>query len=75
MAIARFQGFRIPIGGGDLGCTTRFEYEQMFDLGEIEIAQPDISMAGGFTEVKRIADRWPGRAASGWCPMATRPTS
>ena len=51
----RFQGFRIPIGGGDLGCTTRFEYEQMFDLGEIDIAQPDISMAGGFTEVKRIA--------------------
>jgi L-alanine-DL-glutamate epimerase-like enolase superfamily enzyme len=27
----------------------------MFDLGEIDIAQPDISMAGGFTEVKRIA--------------------
>jgi L-rhamnonate dehydratase len=51
----RFQGFRIPIGGGDLGCTTRFEYEQMLDLGEIDIAQPDISMAGGFTEVLRIA--------------------
>jgi L-alanine-DL-glutamate epimerase-like enolase superfamily enzyme len=51
----RFQGFRIPIGGGDLGCTTRYEYEQMLDLGEIDIAQPDISMAGGFTEVLRIA--------------------
>ena len=51
----RFQGFGIPIGGGDLGCTTRFEYEQMLDVGEIDIAQPDISMAGGFTEVLRIA--------------------
>lgn len=51
----RFQGFGIPIGGGDLGCTTRFEYEQMLDQGGIDIAQPDISMAGGFTEVLRIA--------------------
>src|SRR5262249_30689638 len=24
---ARFQGFGVPIGGGDLGLTTRFEYE------------------------------------------------
>jgi L-alanine-DL-glutamate epimerase-like enolase superfamily enzyme len=52
---ARFQGFGVPIGGGDLGLTTRFEYEAMFERGRIDIAQPDISMAGGFTEVKRIA--------------------
>ena len=28
---ARFQGFGVPIGGGDLGLTTRFEYEEAFD--------------------------------------------
>ena len=51
----RFQGFGFPIDGGDLGCTTRFEYEQMLDQGGVDIAQPDISMAGGVTEVLRIA--------------------
>jgi L-alanine-DL-glutamate epimerase-like enolase superfamily enzyme len=52
---ARFQGFGVPIGGGDLGLTTRFEYEQMFDRGKIDIAQPDATMAGGLTELLRIA--------------------
>lgn len=53
---ARFQGFGVPIGGGDLGLTTRFEYEQMFDVGRIDIAQPDVTMAGGITELMRIAE-------------------
>jgi L-rhamnonate dehydratase len=53
---ARFQGFSVPIGGGDLGATTRFDYEALFDLGQIDIAQPDVTMAGGFTELKRIAE-------------------
>jgi len=52
---ARFQGYGVPIGGGDLGLTTRFEYEQMFDIGKIDIAQPDVTMAGGLTELLRIA--------------------
>jgi L-alanine-DL-glutamate epimerase-like enolase superfamily enzyme len=52
---ARFQGFGVPIGGGDLGLTTRFEYEQAFDRGKIDIAQPDVTMAGGLTELMRIA--------------------
>jgi L-rhamnonate dehydratase len=52
---ARFQGYDVPIGGGDLGLTTRFEYEQMFDIGKIDIAQPDVTMAGGLTELLRIA--------------------
>ena len=52
---ARFQGFGVPIGGGDLGLTTRFEYEQTFDVGKIDIAQPDVTMAGGITELMRIA--------------------
>jgi L-alanine-DL-glutamate epimerase-like enolase superfamily enzyme len=52
---ARFQGFGIPIGGGDLGLTTRFEYEEAFRRGRIDIAQPDVTMAGGLTELMRIS--------------------
>lgn len=52
---ARFQGFGIPIGGGDLGLTTRFEYDQMFREGLIDIAQPDVTMVGGLTELMRVA--------------------
>jgi L-rhamnonate dehydratase len=52
---ARFQGFGIPIGGGDLGLTTRYEYEEAFVRGKIDIAQPDVTMAGGITELMRIA--------------------
>ncbi|MCC5975224.1 MAG: mandelate racemase/muconate lactonizing enzyme family protein [Rubellimicrobium sp.] len=52
---ARFQGFGVPIGGGDLGLTTRFEYDQMFRDGQIDIAQPDVTMVGGITELMRVA--------------------
>lgn len=52
---ARFQGFGVPIGGGDLGLTTRFEYEEAFLRGKIDIAQPDVTMAGGITELMRIS--------------------
>jgi L-alanine-DL-glutamate epimerase-like enolase superfamily enzyme len=52
---ARFQGYGVPIGGGDLGLTTRYEYEQLFDIGQVDIAQPDVTMAGGLTELLRIA--------------------
>jgi len=51
----RFQGFGVPIGGGDLGLTTRYEYDYAFEVGEIDIAQPDVTMAGGLTELMRIA--------------------
>ncbi len=53
---ARFQGFGIPIGGGDLGLTTRYEYEEAFTRGKIDIAQPDVTMAGGITELMRIGE-------------------
>jgi L-rhamnonate dehydratase len=52
---ARFQGLGVPIGGGDLGLTTRFEYELMFERGKVDIAQPDVTMVGGLTELKRVA--------------------
>jgi L-alanine-DL-glutamate epimerase-like enolase superfamily enzyme len=53
---ARFQGFGVPIGGGDLGLTTRFDYEDMFRRGEIDIAQPDVTHVGGITELLRVAE-------------------
>jgi L-alanine-DL-glutamate epimerase-like enolase superfamily enzyme len=53
---ARFQGFGVPIGGGDLGLTTHYEYEAAFERGKIDIAQPDVTMSGGLTELRRIAD-------------------
>lgn len=52
---ARFQGFGVPIGGGDLGLTTRFEYAEMFEVGKIDIAQPDVTMVGGLTELMRLS--------------------
>lgn len=52
---AEFQGFGVPIGAGDLGLTTRFEYEEMFRTGKADIAQPDVTMCGGLTEMMRIA--------------------
>lgn len=52
---ARFQGFGVPIGGGDLGLTTHYEYEQMFEVGRIDIAQPDVTMVGGLTELLRLS--------------------
>ena len=51
---ARFQGFGVPIGGGDLGLTTHHEYREMFTVGKIDIAQPDVTMVGGLTELKRL---------------------
>ena len=53
---ARFQGWGIPIGGGDLGLTTHFEYADILDRGQCDIAQPDISVVGGFTEMLKVAD-------------------
>jgi L-rhamnonate dehydratase len=53
---ARFQGWGIPIGGGDLGLTTQIEYVGMLDRGKCDIAQPDISMVGGYSEVLKVAD-------------------
>ncbi len=53
---ARFQGWDVPVGGGDLGLTTRFAYEDLFERGQIDIAQPDVTMVGGFTELMRLSE-------------------
>jgi L-rhamnonate dehydratase len=52
---ARVQGHGVPIGGGDLGMTTRHEFLSMLDQGKADILQPDITMAGGYTELMRIS--------------------
>jgi L-alanine-DL-glutamate epimerase-like enolase superfamily enzyme len=50
-----FQGYGVAIGAGDLGLTTRYEFEEMFRVGKADIAQPDVTMCGGLTELMRIA--------------------
>ena len=52
---AALQGQRVPIAGGDLGLTTRHEFTTLFDVGKVDIAQPDISMVGGLSETLQIA--------------------
>jgi L-alanine-DL-glutamate epimerase-like enolase superfamily enzyme len=52
---ARFQGWGIPIGAGDLGLTTHFEYADILDRGKCDIAQLDISVVGGYSEILKVA--------------------
>jgi L-rhamnonate dehydratase len=52
---ARFQGWGVPIGVGDLGLTTHWEFVDLLDRGKCDIAQPDISMVGGYTEMLKLA--------------------
>ena len=46
---------RIPIGVGDLGLTTCREYEPFLAADAFDIAQPDLTVFGGFTEALRLA--------------------
>ena len=45
---------RIPIGIGDLGLTTCKEFEPFLAADAFDIAQPDLTMFGGFTEALRL---------------------
>lgn len=36
--------------------TTRFEFADLMDTGEVDVAQPDVGRCGGLTEAKRICD-------------------
>lgn len=51
----RLQGHGTPIGGGDLGMTTRYEYAGMIERGKADILQPDISMVGGYSEMMIVS--------------------
>ena len=46
---------RIPVGVGDLGLTTCKEFEPYVAADALDIAQPDLTMFGGFTEALRLA--------------------
>ena len=44
-----------PIAGGENGCSI-FEYKALIDNKCVDIIQPDVTHAGGITEVKRAAE-------------------
>ena len=45
---------RIPIASGEREFT-RYGFQSLLDHDAIDIAQPDVARAGGFTEIRRIA--------------------
>ena len=51
---------RIPIGVGDLGLTICKEFEPFVAADAFDIAQPDLTMFGGFTEALRLAQMLEG---------------
>ncbi|MGD9648492.1 MAG: mandelate racemase/muconate lactonizing enzyme family protein [Pirellulales bacterium] len=36
--------------------TTRFEFADLMDIGQIDVAQPDVGRVGGLTEARRVCD-------------------
>ncbi|GAA4533493.1 mandelate racemase/muconate lactonizing enzyme family protein [Amycolatopsis samaneae] len=44
----------MPIAGGE-HFHNRYEYKPLFATNAVDIVQPDLSMAGGFTEVRKLA--------------------
>ncbi|GAA3108192.1 galactonate dehydratase [Kribbella aluminosa] len=44
----------MPISGGE-HFHNRYEFKQLFATSAVDIVQPDLSMAGGFTELRKIA--------------------
>ncbi len=53
---AAIAGRGVPIGVGDLGLTHVDEFIEFMDRGRADICQPDITMVGGITGIRRIAD-------------------
>ena len=53
---------RIPIGVGDLGHTTCKEFEPFLAADAFDIAQPDLTVFGGFTEALRLVHMLKGSA-------------
>lgn len=52
---AEMATFGMPLGVGDLGLTHVNEFIEMMDKGGASICQPDITMVGGFTGLKKVA--------------------
>jgi L-rhamnonate dehydratase len=53
---ARMAAAGLPLGVGDLGLTHADEFIDAMDRGKASICQPDITMVGGFTGIRRIAE-------------------
>jgi len=52
---ARMAEAGLPLGVGDLGLTHVQEFIEAMDRGQASICQPDITMVGGFTGIRRVA--------------------
>jgi len=52
---ARMAEAGLPLGVGDLGLTHVSEFIEAMDRGRASICQPDITMVGGFTGIRKIA--------------------
>jgi len=44
----------IPLAAGERGASL-FEFKRILDTGAVSLIRPDLSLAGGFTQVKKIA--------------------
>ena len=53
-ALATMDTFGIPIALGER-LFSRWDYKKVFELNEVDIIQPDLSHAGGISEVRKIA--------------------
>ncbi|PYT21006.1 MAG: mandelate racemase/muconate lactonizing enzyme family protein [Acidobacteria bacterium] len=53
---ARMAAAGLPLGVGDLGLTHVDEFIEAMDRGQASICQPDITMVGGFTGIRKIAN-------------------
>ena len=53
---------------------TRFEFEELMDVGKVQVAQPDVGRVGGIGEAKIVCDM-ARRAAAPSCRIAGRPAS
>jgi len=52
---ARMAEAGLPLGVGDLGLTHVNEFIEAMDRGQASICQPDITMVGGFTGIRKTA--------------------
>jgi L-rhamnonate dehydratase len=52
---ARMAEAGLPLGVGDLGLTHVDEFIEAMDRGRASICQPDITMVGGFTGIRKVA--------------------
>jgi L-alanine-DL-glutamate epimerase-like enolase superfamily enzyme len=52
---ARMAEAGLPLGVGDLGLTHADEFTEAMDRGRASICQPDITMVGGFTGIRKVA--------------------